>query len=195
MLSDGKIINAQVSKKLIQESLFDLEVEPIPEGTGYRGSVACQAAGISYRQLDYWARTGLIEPSIRNASGSGSLRLYSFKDCLVLKVVKRLLDTGVSLNNIRLAIDHLRAQGIEDLARLTLISDGASVYECTSDDEVIDLVRGGQGVFGIAVGSVLREVEGALEEFPAEYADGRLVLPENMIDELAKRRAQREQSA
>ncbi|MGA0078442.1 MAG: MerR family transcriptional regulator [Candidatus Nanopelagicales bacterium] len=195
MLSDGRAANNHKSKRLIQDSLFDLDVEPIPEGTGYRGSVACQAAGISYRQLDYWARTGLIEPSIRNAAGSGSLRLYSFKDCLVLKVIKRLLDTGVSLSNIRLAIDHLRAQGVEDLARLTLISDGASVYECTSDDEVIDLVRGGQGVFGIAVGSVLREVEGALEEFPAEYLDGRLVLPENMIDELAQRRSQREQSA
>ena len=195
MLSEGTAANNHKSKRLIQDSLFDLDFEPIPEGTGYRGSVACQAAGISYRQLDYWARTGLIEPSIRNAAGSGSLRLYSFKDCLVLKVIKRLLDTGVSLSNIRLAIDHLRAQGVEDLARLTLISDGASVYECTSDDEVIDLVRGGQGVFGIAVGSVLREVEGALEEFPAEYLDGRLVLPENMIDELAQRRSQREQSA
>lgn len=187
---------AQSNKnKDFQESLFEIDLKPIPEGTGYRGSIACQAAGISYRQLDYWARTGLIEPSIRNAAGSGSLRLYSFKDCLVLKVVKRLLDTGVSLNNIRIAIDHLRQQGVEDLARLTLISDGASVYECTSDDEVIDLVRGGQGVFGIAIGSVLREVEGALEEFPAEYLDGRLVLPENMVDELAERRREREQSA
>ena len=189
------MISGQNPKKQIQETLFDLDIKPIPEGTGYRGSVACQAAGISYRQLDYWARTGLIEPSIRNAAGSGSLRLYSFKDCLVLKVIKRLLDTGVSLNNIRLEIDHLRAKGVEDLARLTLISDGASVYECTSDDEVIDLVRGGQGVFGIAIGSVLKEVEGALEEFPAEYLDGRLVLPENMVDELAQKRQQREQSA
>lgn len=178
-----------------QESLFELDLQPIPEGSGYRGSIACQAAGISYRQLDYWARTGLIEPSIRNAAGSGSLRLYSFKDCLVLKVIKRLLDTGVSLTNIRMAIDHLRLQGVEDLAQLTLISDGASVYECTSDDEVIDLVRGGQGVFGIAIGSVLREVEGALEEFPAEHLDGRLVLPPNMVDELSLRRQSREQSA
>jgi DNA-binding transcriptional MerR regulator len=178
-----------------QESLFELDLQLIPEGSGYRGTIACQAAGISYRQLDYWARTGLIEPSIRNAAGSGSLRLYSFKDCLVLKVIKRLLDTGVSLTNIRMAIDHLRQQGVEDLAQLTLISDGASVYECTSDDEVIDLVRGGQGVFGIAIGSVLREVEGALEEFPAEHLDGRLVLPPSMVDELSLRRQSREQSA
>ncbi len=183
------------SKKPHQESLFEVELQTIPEGSGYRGSIACQAAGISYRQLDYWARTGLIEPSIRNAAGSGSLRLYSFRDCLVLKVIKRLLDTGVSLSNIRMAIDHLRQQGVEDLARLTLISDGASVYECTSDDEVIDLVKGGQGVFGIAIGSVLREVEGALEEFPAEHLDGRMVLPQNMLDELAQRRQNKVQSA
>lgn len=183
------------AKKDRQESLFEVGVKPIPEGSGYRGIIACQAAGISYRQLDYWARTGLIEPSIKNASGSGSLRLYSFKDCLVLKVVKRLLDTGVSLSNIRMAIEHLRQQGIEDLTRLTLISDGASVYECTSDDEVIDLVRGGQGVFGIAIGSVVKEMEGALEHFPAEHPDGRLVLPQNMVDELASKRSQREESA
>lgn len=183
------------AKKNHQESLFEIDLKPIPEGSGYRGTIAAQAAGISYRQLDYWARTGLIEPSIRNAAGSGSLRLYSFKDCLVLKVVKRLLDTGVSLSNIRMAIDHLRQQGIEDLAHLTLISDGASVYECNSDDEVIDLVRGGQGVFGIAIGSVVREMEGALEHFPAEHLDGRLVLPQNMVDELASKRLLREQSA
>src|SRR5882757_10764134 len=75
------------------------------ELVGYRGAAACQIAGITYRQLDYWARTGLVAPSIRTAHGSGSQRLYSFKDILVLKVVKRLLDTGVSLQNIRVAVD------------------------------------------------------------------------------------------
>ena len=64
---------------------------------GYRGVTACQAVGISYRQLDYWARTSLVVPSIRDASGSGTQRLYSFRDLVVLKVVKRLLDAGVSL--------------------------------------------------------------------------------------------------
>ena len=65
-----------------------------PAEIGYRGPTACSAAGITYRQLDYWARTGLVEPSVRAAHGSGSQRLYSFRDILVLKVVKRLLDTG-----------------------------------------------------------------------------------------------------
>ena len=93
---------------------------------GYRGPTACSAAGITYRQLDYWARTGLVVPTIRSASGSGSQRLYSFKDILVLKVVKRLLDTGVSLQNIRVAVDTLRARGVDDLARITLLSDGTT---------------------------------------------------------------------
>jgi len=129
---------------------------------GYRGATACSAAGISYRQLDYWARTGLVEPSIRTASGSGTQRLYGFRDILVLKIVKRLLDAGVSLQNIRTAVDHLRNRGVTELERITLMSDGASIYECASPDEIIDLLQGGQGVFGIAVGKVWHEVEGSL---------------------------------
>ena len=118
---------------------------------GFRGPTACQVVGITYRQLDYWARTGLVVPSIRGAAGSGSQRLYSFKDVLVLKVVKRLLDAGVSLQNIRVAVEHLRRRGIRDLAGITLFSDGTTVYECSSPEEVVDLLQGGQGVFGIAV--------------------------------------------
>ena len=115
-----------------QGLLFTDDLPELPEDMGYRGPTACSAAGITYRQLDYWARTGLVEPSIRNAAGSGSQRLYSFRDILVLKVVKRLLDTGVSLQNIRTAVGHLRERGVDDLAQITLMSDGASVYECTS---------------------------------------------------------------
>ncbi len=155
-----------------QGLLFDDDLPHLPEDMGYRGPTACAAAGITYRQLDYWARTGLVEPGIRSAHGSGSQRLYSFRDILVLKVVKRLLDTGVSLQNIRTAVSHLRERGVDDLAQITLMSDGASVYECTSPDEVVDLVQGGQGVFGIAVGRVWREVEGSLAELPGERADG-----------------------
>src|SRR5512132_1761018 len=138
--------------------------ETSDESVGYRGPTACAVAGITYRQLDYWARTGLVVPSVRDATGSGSQRLYSFRDILVLKVVKRLLDTGVSLHNIRSAVQHLRTRGVDDLAQITLMSDGATVYECTSADEVVDLLQGGQGVFGIALGKVWREVEGTLAE-------------------------------
>ncbi len=155
---------------------------------GYRGATACAAAGISYRQLDYWARTGLVEPTVRNASGSGSQRLYGFRDILVLKIVKRLLDAGVSLQNIRSAVKHLRERGIEDLARITLMSDGSSIYECTNSEEIFDLLQGGQGVFGIAVGKVWHEVEGSLTHLQGEDLEDGTVLPGSGQDELAIRR-------
>jgi DNA-binding transcriptional MerR regulator len=180
-----------------QGTLFaDPAIAP-DELIGYRGPTACSAAGITYRQLDYWARTELVLPTIRSASGSGSQRLYSFKDILVLKVVKRLLDTGVSLQNIRAAVEALRARGVDDLARITLLSDGTTVYECTSSEEVVDLLRGGQGVFGIAVSGALRELVGSLAQLPGERADGSEIegsaAPAN--DELAKRRQQRSATA
>ena len=153
-----------------QGLLFDDDLAPLPEDVGYRGPMACTAAGITYRQLDYWARTGLVEPTVRTAGGSGTQRLYSFRDILLLKVIRRLLDAGVSLQQIRTAVHHLRERGTEDLTRVTLMSDGASVYECRSASEVIDLLQGGQGVFGIAIGGVWREVEGSLSELPSERA-------------------------
>jgi DNA-binding transcriptional MerR regulator len=162
---------------------------------GYRGPTACAAAGITYRQLDYWARTALVEPSVRAAHGSGSQRLYGFRDILVLKVVKRLLDTGISLQQIRAAVQHLRDRGTDDLAEVTLMSDGVSVYECTSADEVVDLLAGGQGVFGIALGRVWREVEGDLAVLPAVRAEDGFVAVtadgSGFQDDLAKRRLRR----
>jgi len=154
---------------------------------GYRGATACSAAGISYRQLDYWARTGLVEPTVRSASGSGSQRLYGFRDILVLKIVKRLLDAGVSLQNIRSAVTHLRDRGAEDLSKITLMSDGASIYECTSSEEIFDLLQGGQGVFGIAIGKVWNEVEGSLTHLQGEDSQGEIVA-DGASDELALRR-------
>lgn len=163
--------------------LFTDGLPEMDDKAGYRGAVAARAAGISYRQLDYWARTELVEPTVRGAAGSGSQRLYGFRDILVLKLVKRLLDTGISLQQIRTAVNQLRESGVNDLAQTTLMSDGASVYLCTSDDEVIDLVSRGQGVFGIAVGKVLREVETSLVELNVQSVDA--------ADELAARRATR----
>lgn len=163
---------------------------------GYRGVTACHAAGISYRQLDYWARTALVVPSVRDASGSGTQRLYSFRDLVVLKVVKRLLDAGVSLQNIRRAVDVLRSRGVADLAGITLISDGTSVYECRSPEEVVDLLQGGQGVFGIAIGGAFKEIQGSLSRLPAEpaavpHAQGAGGRCDEVTDELAARRARR----
>jgi DNA-binding transcriptional MerR regulator len=163
---------------------------------------ACAAAGITYRQLDYWARTGLVVPSVRDASGSGTQRLYSFRDIVVLKVVKRLLNAGVSLQNIRKAIETLRQWGEDDLATMTLISDGTTVYECRSAEEVVDLLQGGQGVFGIAISGAFKEIQGSLAALPVvgsaeaegegegsgeTAGDG----AEPAVDELAARRARR----
>jgi DNA-binding transcriptional MerR regulator len=167
----GNASHAGISRTDEQGLLFGDEVTASPEDVGYRGPTACTAAGITYRQLDYWARTGLVEPSVRAASGSGSQRLYGFRDILALKVVKRLLDTGISLQQIRTAVAYLREQGAGDIAQVTLMSDGASVYACTSPDEVVDLLQGGQGVFGIALGRVWQEVEGTLADLPAERAE------------------------
>jgi len=180
------------------------------ETVGYRGVTACHAVGISYRQIDYWARTGLVVPSVRDATGSGTQRLYSFRDLVVLKVVKRLLDAGVSLQNIRKAIETLRTHGVDDLAAITLISDGTTVYECRSAEEVVDLLQGGQGVFGIAIGGAFKEIQGSLSMLPGERAapdepadagepeaadGGQLIeAPFGVPDELAARRARRRAS-
>lgn len=166
--------------------------ERIPdESLGYRVPIACDVAGISYRQLDYWARTDLVVPSIRGAAGSGSQRLYSFKDILVLKIVRQLLDTGVSLQNIRLAVDYLRDLGVDHLSSVTLISDGQRVYECRSNEEVTDLLQGGQGVFGIAVGGAMRELTGTIAQFPPERMDSDEAQTDT-VDELTARRKMRE---
>jgi DNA-binding transcriptional MerR regulator len=136
---------------------------------GYRGPVACNAAGITYRQLDYWARTGLVEPSVRSASGHVP-RLYSFGDILLLRLIKRLLDAGISLQQVRTAIRHLRSRASEDLTHVTLMSDGQNVYECTSPEEVIDLIQGGRAVFGVALGGIAEEISAVLNGTPRERA-------------------------
>jgi DNA-binding transcriptional MerR regulator len=176
---------------LVDGLLLGDELDGMPDRlVGFRGPTACQVVGITYRQLDYWARTGLVVPSIRGAAGSGSQRLYSFKDVLVLKIVKRLLDAGVSLQNIRVAVEHLRRRGIRDLAGITLFSDGTTVYECSSPEEVVDLLQGGQGVFGIAVSGAMREISGSIRDFPMERADGGSV-DDTPEDELSRRRSRR----
>ena len=191
MFSTGEARESGASPVPAQGVLFADDLPELDDEIGYRGPTACRAAGITYRQLDYWARTGLLEPSVRAAGGSGTQRLYGFRDILVLKIVKRLLDTGVSLQQIRIAISVLRSRGVDDLAQITLMSDGASVYECTSNDEVIDLLQGGQGVFGIAVGKVWREVEGELASLPSERAEHDVAAAPRPGDELGARRAQR----
>jgi DNA-binding transcriptional MerR regulator len=183
--ADAKLAADAAARANDQGLLFADDVSVMPEDTGFRGPTACNAAGITYRQLDYWARTKLVEPTVRSAGGSGTQRLYSFKDILLLKIIKRLLDAGVSLQQIRIAVDHLRTRGTDDLTQVTLMSDGASVYECRSAEEVVDLLQGGQGVFGIAVGGVWKEIEGTLLALPSEKA---IEESDVATDELAARR-------
>ena len=178
---------------LAQGLLFPDESLASVTDMGYRGPVAANVVGITYRQLDYWARTNLIVPTVRPATGSGTARLYGFRDILELKIVKNLLDTGVSLQQIRAAIEHLRHRGTTDLSKVTLMSDGVSVYECTTNDEVIDLLAAGQGVFGIAVGRVWQEIEGTLLSLPREsgVTDVENVTPVDGDDEFSRRRRER----
>jgi DNA-binding transcriptional MerR regulator len=136
---------------------------------GYRGPTVCKIVGITYRQLDYWARTGLVSPSVRQAEGSGTQRLYSFDDVVQMRVVKRLLDTGVSLQRVRIAIEELRSRG-RSPADVTLVSDGTSVFMVDDNAQVIDLLQRGQGVFAIALGPVVDELRGEVTAFPTEPA-------------------------
>jgi DNA-binding transcriptional MerR regulator len=134
------------------------------EEQGFRIPEVQKVVGISYRQLDYWARTGLVTPSIRDAGGSGTQRLYSFQDLVELRVIKKLLDAGVSLQRIRRAIGFLRDHLKKEPHGVTLMSDGSSIYACESPNEVMDLLQRGQGVFGIAVDKVWTDVEGSVKK-------------------------------
>ena len=143
-----------------------MAVEGVPDGdgaeVGYRGPQVCAIVGITYRQLDYWARTGLLHPSISEARGSGSQRRYSYTDLVQLKVIKRLLDAGVSLQAARRAIECLRSSG-DDLAAANLVIDGSRSVLAHSGEEIIDLLKGGQTVLNIVpLGGVVSELDTAI---------------------------------
>jgi DNA-binding transcriptional MerR regulator len=134
-----------------------------PETGGYRGPQVCRLIGITYRQLDYWARTGLLRPSVAEARGSGSKRLYSYRDLLELKVIKQLLDAGVSLQSARRAVDCLREDLGADLATAKLVLTGSRSVLAKSNGEVVDLLAGGQGVFNIVpLGGVVDALDAAI---------------------------------
>jgi len=136
------------------------------ENGGYRGPQTCKIVGITYRQLDYWTRTGLVTPSVQEATGSGSQRLYSFNDLLQLKVIKSLTDAGASLQKVRQAIEYVRNHLEDDWSKVTIVTDGSGVHAYTFDADVVDLLRSGQGVLGaiVAVGRVRDQLAGTLRE-------------------------------
>jgi DNA-binding transcriptional MerR regulator len=134
---------------------------------GYSGTKTAQVVGISYRQLDYWARTNLIRPSLADATGSGSRRRYSYRDLLELKVVKNLLDAGIRLESVRDAFSYLREHLGEDVASVNLVISGRSSVLVRTGEEIIDLLRLGQGVLNILpLAGVKEEVDAAIVDFP-----------------------------
>ncbi|MDQ4133571.1 MAG: MerR family transcriptional regulator [Actinomycetota bacterium] len=140
---------------------------------GFRGPQVCKIVGITYRQLDYWARTDLIRPSIADARGSGTQRRYSYRDLVELKVIKSLLDAGVSLQQARRAIEYLRGNLGEDIASTSLVLGGSSSVLVRTDGELIDLMRRGQGVFSVmALGGVVEELDAAITELRPGEGDG-----------------------
>ena len=158
-LEDRQNLNADA----IQGELFsNVDTEEIKRG--YRGTVASKVAGITYRQLDYWARKQIVEPSITPSHGSGSRRLYSFKDVVILAVSKKLLDAGVNLQNVTAAIGFLTQRGTDQLANVTIMCDGQNVHECTTSEQMLELLQSCKAVFAVSVGSLWHQIETALEQ-------------------------------
>jgi DNA-binding transcriptional MerR regulator len=132
---------------------------------GFRGPQVCSLVGITYRQLDYWARTGLLRPSITDAKGSGTQRRYSYGDVIELKVIKQLLDAGLKLQQARQAVECLRGDLGADLASAQLVLAGSRSVLAHSNGEVVDLLAGGQGVFNVlSLSGVVEELDAAIVE-------------------------------
>jgi DNA-binding transcriptional MerR regulator len=130
---------------------------------GFRGPQVCKIVGITYRQLDYWARTDLLRPSLAEAKGSGTQRRYSYRDLLELKVIKRMLDAGLSLPSVRTAVGYLRENLGEDVAAANLVLNGTESVLASSGEEIVDLLRGGQGVLNIVpLAGVKEELDAAI---------------------------------
>jgi DNA-binding transcriptional MerR regulator len=137
-----------------------------PVDPGFRGPQVCSIVGITYRQLDYWARTDLVRPSIAEAKGSGTQRAYSYRDLVRLKVVKSLLDAGVKLETARKAIGYLREDLGDDWATANLVLDGNGSVLVRTDNALIDAVRKGQGVLNIVpLGHVMDELNADVAEY------------------------------
>jgi DNA-binding transcriptional MerR regulator len=141
----------------------------VESGQGFSGRRTAEIVGITYRQLDYWARTDLIRPTLADAAGSGSRRRYSYQDLLELKVVKNLLDAGIRLEQVRQVFTYLREQLGEDIASVNLVISGQRSVLARTGDEIIDLIRNGQGVLNVLpLAGVKDELDAAIVQFPGE---------------------------
>ena len=137
------------------------------EKIGYKAKSVCDITKVTYRQLDTWTSSGLINASVSFGEGSGKHRLYSFQDILLIKLIKEFGSLGISTQKIRTVIDSLRNEGIKDFSSVSLFSDGISVYKCDDNDQIIDLLKNGQGVFGIAVGKIKTDLDSQIIKFPS----------------------------
>lgn len=186
----GVVSHVGLAHQPVQGELFTPEqAEGITRG--YRGTVAAKVAGITYRQLDYWARKRIVEPSIKSSHGSGSRRLYSFKDVVILAVLKRLLDAGVNLVNATATVNYLSRRTITQLEDVTVVCDGDQVIECSGPDQVFSLMKSGRAVFAISVGAIWRRMEADLEacdHVDLESGQIRSGVPNRPIDELTAMR-------
>jgi DNA-binding transcriptional MerR regulator len=144
----------------------------VVEAAGYSGTQTAKIVGITYRQLDYWARTDLLKPSLAEASGSGSRRRYSYRDLLELRVIKTLLDAGIRLEAVRKVFSFLRERVTSDISSANIVISGDSVLLC-ENDELIDIVRRGQGVLNVLpMSGVKQEVDAQLHPIGAEAPAG-----------------------
>ncbi|WP_125963406.1 MerR family transcriptional regulator [Bifidobacterium dolichotidis] len=181
---------------LIQGELFETaDSERFPRG--YRGTVASKVAGITYRQLDYWARQGIVEPSLAPSHGSGSRRLYSFKDVVILAVSKRLLDVGINLQNVTQAVKFLMDKTTDQLEHTTIMCDGTYVHECTSPEQIAALLGEGKPVFGLSVTALWHRIHDELEREDytdlTEYCDEPASQGTLMLDPIGEMAAERMQ--
>ena len=139
---------------------------------GFSGTKAATIVGITYRQLDYWARTDLIRPSLTDAAGSGSRRLYSYRDLLELRVIKSLLDAGIKLESVRTAFEYLRTHLGTDIASAHLVISGSDVILCDGEQLIDVMRRGGQGVLNVlAIGGVKDGLDSTIVELAGGSID------------------------
>jgi DNA-binding transcriptional MerR regulator len=165
--------SSELPKRVEQGVLADPGAGFVGDELGFGGPQVCKIVGISYRQLDYWARTDLLRPSLADAAGSGTQRRYSYRDLVALKVIKSLLDSGLSLQTARKAIDYLRDHLGEDLASSSLVLDGPRSVLVRTGDDIVDVVRQGQGVLNIVpLAGLVEQLEASIHEIaPATETD------------------------
>lgn len=156
-----------VDDSMVQGELFTLEATTEDDIRGYRGAVAALVAGITYRQLDYWANKQIVTPSVANSHGSGSRRLYNAQDVVMLAVAKQLLDLGMHLHDITQAIDYMAHCSVDHIAHMTLWCDGKHIRECQRDDTVASMMHGGEeAIYILALNTIYERIMAALATQP-----------------------------